>query len=264
MNRGSELDALGFQAVESNTNDIDQNLPFLLGVTGGTGAGKTTFARRLAKILATRQTVTLVDLDSYYKDFSDLSPPERYRVNFDDPDSIDLYRFREDLRQLKQGQKIIKPVYDLVACKRHTGGPVVVPGDVVIVEGLMLFMNESVRCLFDLRVYVDTPAEVRLRRRLERDVREGGRTLAGAIDHYIHRVLPIHESCIEPTKNLSNFVIPGSEDTENSLNEVASVIRQSLTQRGNPASSPISSLHETEPEYCPIEEGVPNQERTAN
>ena len=232
--------------------------PLLVGVTGGTGAGKTTFARRLAKIMAARQAVTLVDLDSYYKDFSFLSLPERQRVNFDDPDSVDLVRFREDLDQLRQGQAIVKPVYDLVTYTRHTGGPIIAPGNIVVVEGLMLFVNESIRSLFNVRIYIDTPAEVRLRRRLERDMRERGRTLAGAIDHYMSSVLPIHDRYIEPAKGFSDFVIPGWQDTEHNLSEVALVIQNSSNNfTVEPSLAFNNSQHEVKSSF-PVERDVSN------
>ena len=248
MNLRNNRISFGIHALSEASEKIGSvHAPLLIGITGGTGAGKTTFARRLAKILATRQTVTFVDLESYYKDLSFLSLPERLQVNLEDPASVDFVRFHGDLHLLKQRRAIVKPVYDLVTCVRHAGGPIVVPGDVAIIEGLTLFIDENIRSLFDLKIYIHTPAEIRLRRRLERDVREGGHTLAGAIDHYMSSILPIHDRFIEPTKSLSNFLVPGWEDTASHLDEVVSAIRRILNQGGSESLGSIDARNMQEP-----------------
>ena len=213
--------------------------PFVVGIAGGTGAGKTTFARRLSQTLASGLTVCVVDLDSYYKDLGLLQRGKREHHNFDHPDSLDLRRFREDLCLLRQGQPIIKPMYDFQTGTRYAGGSVLVAGDVVIAEGLMLFIDESVQELFDLRIFIDTPVDIRLRRRLERDVREHGRTLTDAIEHYTSTTLPVHERFIEPTKTLSHFVVPGWEDTDPALGELSAMIRQVI--RREKSASPLST-----------------------
>jgi uridine kinase len=216
--------------------------PFLVGVMGGTGSGKTTFAHRLAKLLRAGHTVAVVELDSYYKDLNFLSQAERLRINFDHPDSFDLKRLGEDLGRLKQGKAIIKPVYDFKTQTRYPGGSVIVPGEIVIVEGLMLLVDENIRIHFDLKVFVDTPPEVRLRRRLEKDVRERGHSLAGAIDHYIDSVLPMHEHFVEPAKNYSDFVIPGYGDSESDLSGIASAISKGMWPQEAQRSTGKTSL----------------------
>jgi len=216
-------------------------MPILVGIAGGTGAGVTTFARRLAKVLATGNTVCPLDLDSYYKDLSNLEPGARAGVNLDHPDSLDLERFREDLYRLKQGKGIFKPAYDFEARTRYPGGSVLVSGEVVIAEGSMLFVEESVRSVLDLRVYIETPAQIRVRRRLERDVRERGRTSAAAIKQYMDSVRPMHDLFIEPTKLYAHVVIPGCEDNESAMDDLVKKIRGSLQQEVSPRRSSVSS-----------------------
>ena len=201
----------------------------------------TTFARRLAKVLATGNTVCPLDLDSYYKDLSNLEPGARAGVNLDHPDSLDLERFREDLYRLKQGKGIFKPAYDFEARTRYPGGSVLVSGEVVIAEGSMLFVEESVRSVLDLRVYIETPAQIRVRRRLERDVRERGRTSAAAIKQYMDSVRPMHDLFIEPTKLYAHVVIPGCEDNESAMDDLVKKIRGSLQQEVSPRRSSVSS-----------------------
>lgn len=228
----------------SATGNDRRGMPFLVGIAGGTGAGKTTVARRLAEILTTEQTVCLLDLDSYYKDLSLLLPEERERVNFDHPDSLDLKRFLEDLHLLRQGQAIIKPMYDFKTHTRYPGGSLVVPGDVVIVEGLMLFVDDRVRGLFDLKIYIDTPSDIRLRRRFERDVRERGRTLTSAIKQYMDSVRPMHDRFIEPTKQYSDFVLPGWGDNHSALTSLTSLIVEAIQRPANERYVLIGKLSE--------------------
>lgn len=216
-------------------------MPIFVGIAGGTGAGVTTFAKRLAKVLATGHTVCLLDLDSYYKDLSNLEPGARAGVNFDHPDSLDLDRFREDLDRLKQGKGIFKPAYDAEARTRYPGGSVLVSGDVVIAEGSMVFVEESLRAVFDIRVYIDTPAQIRVRRRLERDVRERGRTSVAAIKQYMDSVRPTHDLFIEPTKHYAHVVIPGWEDNESAMTDLVTMIRRNLRREVSPHRSSVSS-----------------------
>ena len=216
-------------------------MPILVGIAGGTGAGVTTFARRLAKVLATGNTVCPLDLDSYYKDLSNLEPGARAGVNLEHPDSLDLERFCEDLYRLKQGKGIFKPAYDAETRTRYPGGSVLVSGEVVIAEGSMLFVEESVRSIFDIRVYIETPAQIRVRRRLERDVRERGRTSAAAIKQYMDSVRPMHDLFIEPTKLYAHVVIPGCEDNESAMTDLVIMIRRNLRREESPRRFPVSS-----------------------
>ena len=215
--------------------------PFLIGIAGGTGSGKTTIARRLAAMLESRHTICLFDLDSYYKDLSFLPAEEREQVNFDHPDAVDLDRFQEDLCRLKQGQAVRKPNYDYGTHRRFPEATSLVSGDVVIAEGLMLFVRESLRDLFDFRVFLDTPADVRVTRRLERDVRERGRGLAGAITQYLNSVRPMHDQFIEPTKHFAHYILPGSDDSESAWTELASMIQLAVRREERVRPSSVGS-----------------------
>ncbi len=188
--------------------------PFLIGVSGGTGAGKTTFSRKLAKTLSTTRTVTVVDLDSYHKDLSVLPVSERRRMNIDAPESLDFDRLHDDLYRLKHAS-------------------LVDPAEIVIAEGSMVFMDDNIRELFDLKVFIDTPPDIRLRRRLERDVRERGCLLADAIEHYIAFVLPIYDHFIQPGKHCCDLIIDGCNDADVSFGDLALLVWRSIKNEEN-------------------------------
>ena len=236
--------------------------PFLVGIAGGTGSGKTTCARRLAKMLASTNTVTLLDMDSYYNDMSFIPSHERDQVNYDHPNAVDFVRLQEDLLQLREWRTIVKPVFDPVTHTRHAGGSVLMAAQVVIAEGSMLFVDEALQNLFQVKIFVDTPADVRLRRRLERDVRERGRALTTAIDHYMASVLPMHDQFIEPAKQHAEFVIPGWEDTERFLDQVVSTIRNRIQLNGDHYTPPLGADRVMDSQAFSGYDGAKNQENT--
>jgi|RhiMetdeSRZDD1v2_1073273.scaffolds.fasta_scaffold318394_2 uridine kinase len=241
MNSGDDRNSMRTQKERSVGVGLQPMTPFMVGIAGGTGSGKTTCARRLAKMLASSNTVTLLDMDSYYNDMTFIPSNEREHVNYDHPDAVDFVRLHEDLLQLRQWRTIIKPVFDPATHTRHAGGSVLMAAQVVIAEGSMLFVDETLRNLFQVKIFVDTPADVRLRRRLERDVRERGRALTTAIDHYMASVLPMHDQFIEPAKQHTEFVIPGWEDTERFLDQVVSTIRKSIRREADRYAATLSA-----------------------
>jgi uridine kinase len=181
--------------------------PFLLAVAGGTGSGKTTVAERLAASFgATR--FALVTLDSYYRDRSDLSFDDRTKINYDHPDAFDWPLLRDQLRMLLAGKSAEIPVYDFQEHTRSDQYVHVEPAPIVCIEGILVLYEPELRQLFDLKVYVDTDADVRFIRRLQRDLAERGRSLGSVIDQYLETVRPSHEQFIEPTKRFADVIIP--------------------------------------------------------
>jgi uridine kinase len=181
--------------------------PFILAIAGGTGSGKTTVAHRLADAFEPGQ-FALVKLDSYYRDRTDLSLEERNRINYDHPDAFDWALLRDQLRSLLAGNAVDVPVYDFAAHNRSDQFVTVEPARVVCVEGILVLNEAELRSLFDLRVYVDTDADVRFIRRLQRDVAERGRTSESVIDQYLTTVRPMHEQFVEPSKRHAHVIIP--------------------------------------------------------
>lgn len=187
--------------------------PFIIGIAGGTGSGKTTLSKRLQSSLGI--SVTLIEQDSYYKDLSHLAFDERKHMNFDHPDSIDFERLYDDIIALKQEKSIIKPRYSFKTHCREGGTQVLAGSDVLIVEGILLFTDERIRNLFDLKIYVETEDDIRILRRIERDINERGRDLEGVIEQYLTTVKPMHRQFVEPSIRYADVIIPGESDTSN-------------------------------------------------
>jgi uridine kinase len=181
--------------------------PFLIGIAGGSGSGKTTVARRIRDSLR-RDSVVLLDHDSYYKDLEHVPEAVRAQVNFDHPDSLDNDLFVPHLETLIAGRAIEKPVYDFA---RHTRAPETVrtePREVIIVDGILLFAEERLREMFDLKIFVDADADVRFIRRLQRDIEVRGRSLASVVEQYLSTVRPMHFEFVEPSKRYADVIIP--------------------------------------------------------
>lgn len=187
----------------------------IVGIGGGSGSGKSTLVKRILQLLEGR-SVALLQQDAYYRHFPELPFEERARINYDHPQSLDTELLVEHLRQLQAGQAIEKPVYDFAAYTRLAQTVTVEPADVLLVEGILIFENEELRRLMDLKIYVDTDADVRLIRRLYRDLRERGRSLESVIGQYLATVRPMHLQFVEPSKRYADVIIP-----EGGLNEAA-------------------------------------------
>ncbi|WP_409178159.1 uridine kinase [Brevibacillus fortis] len=181
--------------------------PVLIGVAGGSGSGKTTVAKELYRQFQ-NDSVTMIEQDSYYKDQSHLSPEERALTNYDHPFAFDNDLLLAHLRELLQGKAIQKPIYDFKEHNRKPEQIQVDPKDVIILEGMLILEDERIRDLMDIKVFVDTDADVRIVRRIVRDIEERGRSLDSVVTQYLNVVRPMHLQFIEPTKRYADVIIP--------------------------------------------------------
>jgi uridine kinase len=179
---------------------------FVVGIAGGTGAGKTTVSRLIAESVG--ESVTRIPIDNYYEDLSHMDLTEREQVNYDHPDAFEWDLMRDQLAQLLAGQSVEMPQYDFEIHNRRDERETVEPTEVIILEGILALYDDDINEMLDLRLYVETDADVRILRRIERDVIERGRELEGVIDQYLSTVKPMHEQFIEPTKKAADLVIP--------------------------------------------------------
>jgi uridine kinase len=204
--------------------------PFLIGIAGGTGSGKTTVARRIYQSLHLNSAVFL-DYDSYYKELGHLSIEERQRINFDHPDSLDTALLIHHLEELIAGRAIEKPVYDFTRHTRAADSIPVQPRDVILVDGILLFADAQLREMFDLKIFVDTEADVRFIRRLRRDLEERGRSLESVIDQYLKTVRPMHFEFVEPTKRYADVILPRGGQNTAGIEVIAARIRERLAEK---------------------------------
>ncbi len=186
----------------------------VIGIAGGTGSGKTTLVRNLAKLFDSE--VTILSHDNYYKRHDELTYDQRCLLNYDEPDAFDTSLMAYQLDCLRHGQAIDCPVYDYTIHNRSNDTIRIEPQRVIIVEGIMIFENEDLRNLMDIRIFVDTDADVRLCRRIKRDVNKRGRTMQSVLDQYQTTVKPMHEKYVEPSKKFAHIIVP-----EGGKNEVA-------------------------------------------
>lgn len=178
----------------------------VVGIAGGTGSGKTTFTRAIAERLGTLATV--LTHDDYYRAQHELSYEERTKVNYDHPDAYETDLLVRHLAALRRGEAIEVPVYDFSIYDRTSKVKVVAPAPVIVVEGIMIFHERALRDQFDIKVFVDTDADVRILRRALRDVTERGRSFESVIDQYLRTVKPMHEAFVEPTKRYADIIVP--------------------------------------------------------
>ena len=181
--------------------------PLSIGIAGGSGSGKSTVARRIADAL-TPAKVAFLDMDAYYKHRSDLSIEERRKLNWDHPDAFDLDLLSAHLMALADGKAIDKPVYDFVTHLRAEQTVHIEAADVIVVDGILLFVDERVRSRCDVKVFVDADADVRLIRRIRRDMAKRGRPLEEILDQYLTTVQPMHLQFVEPSKRYADIIVP--------------------------------------------------------
>lgn len=202
--------------------------PLIIGVAGGSGSGKTTIAEAIAGKVGPDRSV-LIQQDAYYRDLSHLPASERARVNFDHPDSLETELFVEQLRELRSGHPVKRPVYDFAHHVRTGEFEIIEPRPVLIVEGILVLVEPDLRDLMDVRIFVDTDGDLRLARRLERDVAERGRSVKSVLDQYLKTVRPMHLQFVEPSKRYADVVIPEGYNT-NAVGVVTRMIESVLAE----------------------------------
>ena len=186
--------------------------PLIIGIAGGTGSGKTTLVDRLKEQFG--DDISVLAHDSYYAEHHDLSLEERKALNYDHPASFDTDRMIQDLEDLLAGKTIHCPVYDYAIQDRLEETREVAPNKVILVEGILVFDNKALRDLMDIKLFVDTDADVRILRRIHRDVTQRGRTMDAVMEQYLSTVKPMHEQFVEPSKRYADIIIPeGGKNT---------------------------------------------------
>jgi uridine kinase len=203
--------------------------PLVIGLAGGSGSGKTTIAQSILDAIG-RDDVTLIQHDAYYRDQSNTPVEERAKVNYDHPDSLETDLLVEHLQQLVAGEPIDRPVYDFTVHNRSTETIRVEPRQAILVEGILVLYEPELRALMDLKVYVDTDADLRLARRWERDITERGRSFESVRDQYLGTVRPMHLQFVEPSKRYADIVIPEGYNL-GAVGTVISAIRDVLRSR---------------------------------
>jgi len=196
----------------------------VIGIAGGSGSGKTTLMKNIIESFA--DMVTVISHDNYYKRHDELTYEERCLLNYDEPDAFDTDLMVSQLAQLRQGEAIDCPVYDFTVHNRSDEILHIVPKQVIIVEGILIFADPALRELMDIRIYVDADADVRLCRRIKRDVNKRGRSLESVLMQYQQTVKPMHEKHVEPSKKYANIIVP-----EGGKNQVALYMITGRVQR---------------------------------
>ena len=199
----------------------------IIGICGGTGSGKTTIARKIVEAVG-RENVVLVEQDSYYRNLADMPLDERHQANFDHPDSIDSDMLVNHIRRLKQGLEVEMPLYDFKTHTRSDRIEIINPKPVVIVEGILIFAETRVLDMLDVRVFVDTPDDIRFIRRLQRDIAERGRTVDSVIGQYYRTVRPMHHEFVEPSKRNADIIVPEGGQVGVTVDFLCSMVREKL------------------------------------
>jgi uridine kinase len=206
--------------------------PLIIGIAGGTGSGKSTVARRIAEALP-QASVAFVEMDSYYRDFSDLSPDELERVNWDHPDAFDNVLLADHLQKLSNGEAVDCPAYDFAKHARTKTMRRIEPADVVVIDGILLLADETLRDVCDVKVFVDADADIRLIRRIRRDTLMRGRTLESVLEQYVTTVQPMHLQFVEPSKRYADIIVPRGGSNQVAIEMMVAKIQRRL---GLPAS----------------------------
>ncbi|MBM4320314.1 MAG: uridine kinase [Deltaproteobacteria bacterium] len=207
----------------------------IIGIAGGTGSGKTTVARKIQESLPPGASVIL-DHDSYYHDRSDLPQDEREKLNYDHPDALDNVALIRDLDTLRQGRDAQKPVYDFATHTRLATTEPVRPAPIILVEGILILVDEALRRRFDVKIFVDTDADIRVFRRIRRDMEKRGRSFASIRHQYYATVRPMHLQFVEPSKRWADLIIPEGGENRVALELIVGRLLNFLDQAGRSPS----------------------------
>ena len=202
----------------------------VIGIAGGTGSGKSTMIQKIKEEF--HDNITILSHDFYYKRHDQLTYEERTKLNYDHPDAIETDLMIEHVRQLRQWKTVKRPVYDFTIHNRVDDTVEVYPAKVVVVEGILIFENQELRDLCDIKVFIDTDADVRILRRILRDVSERGRTLDSVITQYLTTVKPMHEQFVEPSKKYADIIVPEGGYNRVALEMLNERIHSLLKQSG--------------------------------
>jgi uridine kinase len=203
--------------------------PFIIGVAGGSGSGKTTVSQRIQAMVGPEH-LTYIQHDNYYRDQSHLTLVERALCNYDHPDSLETPLLIEHLQRLRQGQHVEVPSYDFATHTRRHTTCTIAPASIILVEGILIFVDKSLRDLMDIRIYVDTDADIRFIRRLQRDVRERGRTMESVVEQYLATVRPMHLEFVEASRRHADIIVPEGGENRVAMELIVSRLQRVLTQ----------------------------------
>lgn len=203
----------------------------VVGIAGGTASGKTTVARKVHEALSPSR-VAFIDQDSYYKDLKHLSLDERREVNFDHPDAFDTELLESHLQQLKSGKAVEKPVYNFVTSTREPRTVPVNPAEIILIEGILVLHMEQVRKELDVRIFVETEDDVRIIRRLTRDIKERGRDFDHVVHQYFRHVRPMHMGFVEPSKRWADIIVPHGGNNDTAIDMLVGALRARLLRQG--------------------------------
>ena len=204
--------------------------PLIIGIAGGTGSGKTTVARKIAHALP-QASVAFLDMDGYYRNFAHLPMDERREINWDHPEAFDLDLFVLHLERLARGEPVEKPVYDFTTHVRSSRTERITPADVIVVDGILLFVDERVRALSDVKVFVDADPDIRLVRRIERDMSERDRPLEEILQQYLTTVRPMQQQFVEPSKRYADIILPRGGENAVAIEMILTTIQRRLEAR---------------------------------
>jgi len=214
--------------------------PIVFGVAGGTASGKTTVARAVLEAVGASQ-IAYLPHDAYYRDRRDLPFEERARLNYDHPDSLETKLLVHHIKELLVGAPVHVPVYDFTAHRRTDDTILVEPAPIVLVDGILILTKRKLRDLMDIKVYVDTDADVRFIRRLQRDMHERGRSLDSVVQQYLDTVRPMHLKFVEPSKRYADIIIPGGGHNRVAMEMVVSRLQMLLRAREELAKEELPS-----------------------
>jgi uridine kinase len=206
--------------------------PLVVGIAGGTASGKTTVARKVREALADCR-VAFIDQDSYYRDLKDMPLEKRREVNFDHPDAFDRDLLVSHVRELKSGNAIQKPVYDFKTSSRQAHSTRVDPGDIILIEGILVLHMKEVREEMDVKIYVDADDDLRILRRLTRDIKDRGRDFDHVVGQYLRHVRPMHMGFVEPSKHFADIIIPHGGNNEIAIGMLVGALRGKLSGLGS-------------------------------